>query len=70
MHICTIQFEKTYHYNEVVISIWVLFKPQNDLLKAGVELHYLVKVLLIILVNSALMVSILYSSSSDQSILI
>ena len=59
-----------YHYNKVIISIRVIFKPQNKLWKAGVKLHNPVEVLLIILVNSALMVSILYSSSSDQSILI
>ena len=68
MHICVNQFKKTHHCKEVIISIRV-FKPQNNLWKAGVELHNPVEVLLIVLVNSALMVSI-YSSSSDLSVLI
>ena len=58
-----------YHYNEVIISIRVIFKPHNNLWEAGVELHNPVKVLLIILIDSALVVSI-YLSSSGQNILI
>ena len=69
MHICAIQFEKTYHCNEVVISIWVFFEPHDDLWKTGVELHDSVKILLVVLVNSAWVVSI-YLNSSDKNILI
>jgi hypothetical protein len=59
MNICAIQFEKkTYHGNEVVISIWVFSKPHDELWKTRVELHDPVEVLLVILINSAWMVSI------------
>ena len=69
MHICAIQFEKTYHCNEVVISIWVFFKPHYDLWKMGVELHDPVEVHLVVLVNSAQVVSI-YLGSSEENALI
>jgi hypothetical protein len=69
VHICANQFKKTYHCNKVIVSVRVLFKPQDNLWKAGVELHNPVEVLLIILVDSALVVSI-YLSSSDRSVLI
>jgi hypothetical protein len=70
MNICAIQFEKkTYHCNEVVISIWVFFEPHDDLSKTGVELHNPVEVLLVVLINSAWVVSI-YLSSREKNILI
>ena len=69
MHICAIQFKKTYHCNEIVISIWVFFKPCDDCWKMRVELHDPVEVLLVVLVNSTRAVSI-YLSSSDKNILI
>jgi len=58
-----------YHYNEVIISVRVFFKPQNNLWEVGVELHNPVKVLLIILIDSAPVVST-YLSSSGWNILI
>ena len=49
--------QKTYHSDKVVICIGVFFECQDELWKAGVELHNSVKVPLIILVNSVRVVS-------------
>lgn len=65
----SIRKKKTYHCNKVVVSVWVFFEPHDDLWKAGVELHDPVEVLLVVLVNSARVVSV-YLSSSDKNILI
>ena len=42
-----------YHCNEIIICIQVFFKPQDNLWKMQVELHYPLKIPLIILINSA-----------------